>query len=68
MAEAAAMTAFAPLLSLRGIEKRFVQPVLSAVLHPVGVAGLLVVQWWSLGRSLAGGKATWRGRAYTAQS
>jgi peptide/nickel transport system ATP-binding protein len=27
MAEAAAMTAFAPLLSLRGIEKRFVQPV-----------------------------------------
>ena len=50
------------------LAKRFVQPVLSAVLHPVGVAGLLVVQWWSLGRSLAGGKATWRGRAYTAQS
>ncbi len=50
------------------LARRFVQPVLSAVLHPVGVAGLLVVQWWSLGRSLLGAKATWRGRAYTAQS
>ena len=50
------------------LAQRFRQPVVSALLHPVGVAGLLVVQWWSLGRSLLGGKATWRGRAYTAQS
>ena len=50
------------------LARRFVQPVLSAVLHPVAVSALLVVQWWSLGRSLLGGKATWRGRAYTAQS
>lgn len=50
------------------LARRFVQPVLSAVLHPVGIAGLLLMQWWSLGRSLLGGKATWRGRAYTAQS
>ncbi len=50
------------------LARRFVQSVVSAVLHPVGVAALLVVQWWSLGRSLLGGKATWRGRAYTAQS
>jgi hypothetical protein len=47
---------------------RFRQPVLSAVLHPLGVAGLLGIQWWSLLRAAGGGKATWRGRAYTAQS
>ena len=47
---------------------RFRQPVLSAVLQPLGVAALLVVQWFSLLRAAAGGKATWRGRAYTAQS
>ncbi len=46
---------------------RFRQPWESAVLHPVGVAGLLVVQWFSLVRALRGGRATWRGRAYTAQ-
>lgn len=50
------------------LAQRFRQPVVSAILHPLGVAGLLVVQWWSFGRSLLGGKATWRGRAYTAQS
>ena len=46
---------------------RFRQPVLSAVLHPLGIACLLVLQWWSLGRAALGQKATWRGRAYTAQ-
>ncbi len=50
------------------LARRFVQPVVSALVHPVGMAALLIVQWWSLGRSLLGGKATWRGRAYTAQS
>lgn len=47
---------------------RFRQPVASAVVHPVGVLALLVVQWFSMGRALAGGRATWRGRAYPAQS
>jgi hypothetical protein len=47
---------------------RFRQPVLSCVLHPLGVAGVLAVQWWSLLRAAAGGRATWRGRAYPAQS
>ena len=47
---------------------RFRQTVLSALLHPVGVAGVLLVQWRSLVRAARGGKATWRGRAYTAQS
>jgi hypothetical protein len=47
---------------------RFRQPVLSAVLQPLGIAALLVVQWFSLARAATGGHATWRGRAYTAQS
>ncbi|WP_158747214.1 glycosyltransferase family 2 protein [Acidisphaera sp. L21] len=46
---------------------RFRQPVLSALVHPVGVAGLLVVQWAALLRMLRGRPATWRGRAYVAQ-
>jgi hypothetical protein len=47
---------------------RLRQPVLSALLHPVGVAALLVVQWAALIRSARGIPATWRGRAYRAQS
>jgi hypothetical protein len=46
---------------------RFKQPWRSVVLHPVGVAALLVVQFASLLRAARGVKATWRGRAYTAQ-
>ena len=46
---------------------RFRQPWRSVVLHPVGVAALLVLQWAALLRAASGVKATWRGRAYTAQ-
>ncbi len=46
---------------------RFRQPWVAAVLHPLGVIALLVVQWWSLIRAARGRPATWRGRAYTAQ-
>ncbi len=46
---------------------RFRQPELSALLHPFGVAALLVVQWAALLRALRGRPATWRGRAYPAQ-
>ncbi len=46
---------------------RFRQPVLSALLHPVGVAALLGLQWAALLRAASGRPATWRGRAYTAQ-
>jgi len=46
---------------------RMRQNVVSALLHPVGVAGLLVVQWAALIRSARGIAATWRGRAYPAQ-
>ena len=46
---------------------RFLQPVVSALLHPLGVLALLVVQWTALVRAALGKKATWRGRAYSAQ-
>ncbi len=46
---------------------RFRQSILSALLHPFGIAALLVVQWFSLVRAARGGRATWRGRAYPAQ-
>jgi hypothetical protein len=46
---------------------RFRQSWLSAVLHPAGVAALLILQWIALLRAALGVKATWRGRAYTAQ-
>lgn len=46
---------------------RFRQSWLSAALHPLGVAALLVLQWAALVRAVCGVKATWRGRAYTAQ-
>jgi hypothetical protein len=47
---------------------RFRQPVISALLHPLGVVGVLIVQWASLLRALRGRPATWRGRAYRVQS
>ena len=46
---------------------RFRQPVLSALLHPFGMAALLLVQWAALLRAARGRPATWRGRAYPAQ-
>ncbi|WP_428488146.1 glycosyltransferase [Rhodopila sp.] len=50
------------------LARRFRQPVFSALLHPLGMAGVLIVQWASLSRALRGRPATWRGRAYPAQS
>ncbi len=44
---------------------RFGQPVWSALLHPLGVAMLLGVQWWALLRAALGRPAVWRGRSYT---
>jgi len=47
--------------------ERFDQSKLGALLHPVGVALLVVIQWYALGRKLAGYQSTWRGRAYAAE-
>jgi hypothetical protein len=44
--------------------KRFAQPFLSAVLHPCGVAALLVLQWSALLRQFAGKPAQWKARSY----
>ena len=46
---------------------RFRQPWLSAVLHPIGILGVLAVQWTSLWRAWRGRPSVWRGRAYPAQ-
>ncbi len=46
---------------------RFGQSWRSVVLHPAGVAVLLMLQWAALLRAAFGVRATWRGRAYTVQ-
>ena len=43
---------------------RFRQGWLGAVLHPIGVLVLVLIQWHGLFRRLAGRPAGWRGRAY----
>ncbi|SEC09077.1 glycosyltransferase [Terriglobus roseus] len=43
---------------------RYRQSWLGALLHPVGVALLLVLQWVALARKLLGRPATWKSRAY----
>jgi hypothetical protein len=43
---------------------RFEQSWVGALLHPIGVAGLLAVQWYAVARQWAGWAPTWRGRAY----
>jgi glycosyltransferase involved in cell wall biosynthesis len=44
--------------------RRFRQPVLSALLHPFGVIGLLSIQWSAFLSSLFGRPRQWRGRVY----
>ena len=45
---------------------RFKQPIGSALLHPLGVLALLLIQWRSLARQLAGKPSEWKGRSYGA--
>lgn len=45
---------------------RYRQSWLGALLHPVGVLLLLVLQWYALGRKLLGRPAGWKAREYTA--
>jgi hypothetical protein len=48
--------------------RRFRQPWISALVHPLGVLLLLVLQWHALLRSLAGAQVTWKSRAYASGS
>jgi len=65
----AAWAALACGIALRLIlARRFRQNIVSALLHPVGITALLAVQWAALIRAACGRPATWRGRAYPAQT
>jgi glycosyltransferase involved in cell wall biosynthesis len=44
--------------------RKFKQPWVSAVLHPVGILMLLGVQWYALTRQLLGRPVEWRARSY----
>jgi hypothetical protein len=61
---AAVALAYAPRL-LEAL--RFRQSLASAILHPLGVAVFLVIQWYALARRVAGLKTTWRGRSLDPQ-
>jgi glycosyltransferase involved in cell wall biosynthesis len=45
---------------------RYRQRWISALLHPLGIAVLLVLQWYALIRKVTGQPATWKQRAYNA--
>jgi hypothetical protein len=61
----AVLASFLPrLLAVR----RFKQQLVSALLHPLGIALLLIVQWYALGRQLFGRPVAWRARSYASGS
>jgi len=47
---------------------RFKQSLLGALLHPLGITLLLLIQWYALFRRLRGGQTSWRGRSYSLAS
>ncbi len=46
--------------------RRFEQPLISALLHPLGVLALLAIQWRAFLRNLLGKSVEWKGRQYAA--
>ena len=44
---------------------RFQQPWLGAVMHPIGIVGLLAIQWFARLRAWAGQPAVWKAREYS---
>jgi len=48
--------------------RRFRQPVISALLHPLGVTLLLLVQWYALVWQICGRPVAWRARSYSSES
>ena len=61
-AAAAVGLGYAVRLAMAG---RYGQSWRGALLHPVGMLVTLVLQWWALGRKVAGKPATWKQREYT---
>ena len=61
LAALALVAAYAPRLAA---VSRFRQSILGALLHPVGIALFLVIQWYALVRWLIGKPAAWKGRGY----
>ena len=55
-------TALAAYLARTLLDLRFRQSVLGTVLHPVGIVALVLVQWYALGRRLAGRPVAWKAR------
>ena len=47
--------------------RSFKQDWRGALLHPVGIAVLLAIQWYSLSRKLTGGAVSWKSRAYAGE-
>ncbi|WP_165250013.1 glycosyltransferase family 2 protein [Paludisphaera soli] len=48
--------------------RRFRQSLAGALLHPVGVALLVAIQWYSFARKILGRPSRWKGRGYAASS
>jgi hypothetical protein len=44
---------------------KFKQSVVSACLHPIGVASLLAIQWWAAIGKILGKPSQWKGRSYS---
>ena len=52
-------------LLLRGLlVRRLGQPLVGALLHPLGAALVLAIQWQALARHLSGAPSRWKGRSY----
>lgn len=64
---AARIALLLPIVFRLVLAARFRQSVLSALLHPVGILVLLLLQWVALVRAANGWRPSWRGRAYPAQ-
>jgi hypothetical protein len=61
LAALAAALALYPRLAGR---RRFHQPLSGALLHPLGIAVLVAIQWYAFLCSLSGRPSLWRGRVY----
>ncbi|MFO0843458.1 MAG: glycosyltransferase family 2 protein [Gemmataceae bacterium] len=65
LAALAVLLAYTP--RLLGVA-RFRQPLVGAILHPVGVALLVAIQWYAFCQRVVGAPTSWRGRTYQPES